>query len=76
VMAAWVGTRVRDTAEGRARIAAAIARLQGGSRVRTANGYRGLKDFEIARLKDWCLETETPWAPCWYGTEQVDPVTS
>jgi hypothetical protein len=68
-----VGTRVRDTAAGRARIAAAIARLRGGSMVtRTADGRQGLKDFEIARLRHWCLETETPWGPRWTDEPVLD----
>jgi hypothetical protein len=67
-----VGTLAKDTAEGRAKIAAAIARLRGGSRiVRTAEGRRGLIEFEIARLREWCLENEEPWQPRWYGEAGV-----
>lgn len=70
------GTLARDTAEGRARIAATLTlfQVQGGSRiarVRTEDGRQGLKDFEIARLREWCLENEEPWQPRWYGEEPV-----
>jgi hypothetical protein len=38
---------------------------QSPTQVKDTPGGRALIAAEIARLRDWCQRTETPWLPGW-----------